>query len=368
MFKIGFAQFSPTRCDVNANAAAVERLLHGVEADLLVLPELANSGYLYASPEALAPFSEPGDGTGPFLSALRRLAGQTGGVIVRVRALPPDRLPPGAPAAHTRQVTEREKAQEIARAIEGTRLVLKKKAGEHDTLYGTVTPSELAEALAAEAIAIATQVAAGPAPAFAATKQLMNQSAGVDRLDDPAERRAAFAAHKRVESLGGTVAPDLTADRRAAEWVLSIAGKVTIRIGDEKREIPAAKDLPTYRKFVDAVKVPVLARGGVIVAAEIAKALDAALDLLLESAQDLRVLALRDAELAAQRFEADLADVNTVEQQASLQFLAVEAAGQCRDRGESLASSAALRCLPLPRSGVSPSAHHHRIGCRFRRH
>ena len=82
MFKIGFAQFSPTRCDVTANVAAVERLLHGVEADLLVLPELANSGYLYASPEALSPFSEPGDGSGPFLSALQRLAGRTGGVIV----------------------------------------------------------------------------------------------------------------------------------------------------------------------------------------------------------------------------------------------------------------------------------------------
>ena len=82
MFKIGFAQFSPTRCDVTANVAAVERLLLGAEADLLVLPELANSGYLYASPEALSPFSEPGDGSGPFLSALQRLAGRTGGVIV----------------------------------------------------------------------------------------------------------------------------------------------------------------------------------------------------------------------------------------------------------------------------------------------
>jgi len=82
MFKIGFAQFSPARCDVAANVAAVERLLHGAAVDLLVLPELANSGYLYASPDALAPFSEPGDGSGPFLSALQRLAGAIGGVIV----------------------------------------------------------------------------------------------------------------------------------------------------------------------------------------------------------------------------------------------------------------------------------------------
>ena len=42
----------------------------------------------------------------------------------------------------------------LARAIEGTRLVLKKKAGEHDALYGTVTSAELAEALAARGISV----------------------------------------------------------------------------------------------------------------------------------------------------------------------------------------------------------------------
>ncbi|MCX6032318.1 MAG: hypothetical protein NT169_23865 [Chloroflexi bacterium] len=82
MFTVGFVQFRPVRRDVAANVAAVERLLAGVRADLLVLPELANSGYLYAAPADLAPYAEPGDGSGPFLAALRRLAGQTGGVIV----------------------------------------------------------------------------------------------------------------------------------------------------------------------------------------------------------------------------------------------------------------------------------------------
>jgi predicted amidohydrolase len=82
MFKIGFVQFSPVRRDVATNIAAVARLLAGVRADLLVLPELANSGYVYASPADVAPYAEPGDGSGPFLSALRGLAGETGGVIV----------------------------------------------------------------------------------------------------------------------------------------------------------------------------------------------------------------------------------------------------------------------------------------------
>ena len=39
----------------HANVAQVERLLAGVQADLLVLPELANSGYMYAFPGCACP-------------------------------------------------------------------------------------------------------------------------------------------------------------------------------------------------------------------------------------------------------------------------------------------------------------------------
>ena len=48
---VGFVQFNPVRYDVAANIAQIERLLAGVRADLLVLPELANSGYMYATPD-----------------------------------------------------------------------------------------------------------------------------------------------------------------------------------------------------------------------------------------------------------------------------------------------------------------------------
>ncbi len=82
MFTVGFLQFRPVRGDVAANVTAIARLLVGVHADLLVLPELANSGYLYTAPADLAPYAEPGDGSGPFLTALRSLAAATGGVIV----------------------------------------------------------------------------------------------------------------------------------------------------------------------------------------------------------------------------------------------------------------------------------------------
>jgi len=82
MFRAGFVQFCPVRYDVAANIAALQGLLTDVRVDLLVLPELANSGYMYAAPSDLLPFTEPGDGSGPFLSALRELAARIGGVIV----------------------------------------------------------------------------------------------------------------------------------------------------------------------------------------------------------------------------------------------------------------------------------------------
>ena len=82
MFTVGFVQFCPVRDDVLANVETVERLLDGVRADLLVLPELANSGYMYATTADLDPYAEAGDDSGHFLSALRQLAARTGGVIV----------------------------------------------------------------------------------------------------------------------------------------------------------------------------------------------------------------------------------------------------------------------------------------------
>lgn len=81
-YRVGFCQFAPERHDVAANIVHIEALLRDVRADLLVLPELANSGYMYASATALAPYAEPGDGSGPFLAALQRLAVHTGGLIV----------------------------------------------------------------------------------------------------------------------------------------------------------------------------------------------------------------------------------------------------------------------------------------------
>ncbi|HEY6930632.1 MAG TPA: 50S ribosomal protein L9 [Thermoanaerobaculia bacterium] len=45
-------------------------------------------------------------------------------------------------------------AQEVARKVEGLTLVIQKKAGEEGVLYGSVTPSEIADALVARGIEV----------------------------------------------------------------------------------------------------------------------------------------------------------------------------------------------------------------------
>lgn len=58
--KIGFAQFCPKLGDVNANVTKVGQLLESSgPADLLVLPELSNSGYNFESKEQAWELSEP---------------------------------------------------------------------------------------------------------------------------------------------------------------------------------------------------------------------------------------------------------------------------------------------------------------------
>jgi large subunit ribosomal protein L9 len=49
---------------------------------------------------------------------------------------------------------EKDEAQKVAQSIEGVRIVLHKKAGENNALYGSVTSSELADALAAKGLTV----------------------------------------------------------------------------------------------------------------------------------------------------------------------------------------------------------------------
>lgn len=81
-FTIAVLQFEPKRKNVERNIRKINNLLEGVKADLLVLPELSNSGYLYEMPQELEPSSEDRHGNGRFLNALVEKSKQIGGVII----------------------------------------------------------------------------------------------------------------------------------------------------------------------------------------------------------------------------------------------------------------------------------------------
>jgi predicted amidohydrolase len=67
--KAGYVQFSPVLGDSQENRARIERLVaEAAGADLVVLPELCNSGYRFASREEALAASEPADG--PFTGFL----------------------------------------------------------------------------------------------------------------------------------------------------------------------------------------------------------------------------------------------------------------------------------------------------------
>ena len=57
--KIGFIQFKPVFGDVSANVEKMKNLISSAEADLLVLPELATTGYTFTSQEELTNIAEP---------------------------------------------------------------------------------------------------------------------------------------------------------------------------------------------------------------------------------------------------------------------------------------------------------------------
>lgn len=69
---MGFLQTRPRFGDVEANVSAIERELASVRDATLVLPELATTGYLFASRREALDLAEPANG--PTLRRLRRLA------------------------------------------------------------------------------------------------------------------------------------------------------------------------------------------------------------------------------------------------------------------------------------------------------
>ncbi|MGC8857634.1 MAG: nitrilase-related carbon-nitrogen hydrolase [Ignavibacteria bacterium] len=79
--KIGFLQFKPQFGNVQNNIARIEKLLVGEKFDLIVLPELSNSGYLFTNRNEVENFSEE-VGEGIFSRMLRKIAFEKNSYII----------------------------------------------------------------------------------------------------------------------------------------------------------------------------------------------------------------------------------------------------------------------------------------------
>jgi len=56
--KAGFIQFNPSFGDIDHNIKVLAAFTEGIDCDLLVLPELCTTRYLFVSPDAVASLSE----------------------------------------------------------------------------------------------------------------------------------------------------------------------------------------------------------------------------------------------------------------------------------------------------------------------
>lgn len=79
--KAGLVQFRPAFLDPEANALTITQMLSPLEFDLMVIPELANSGYFFSDEKQLLQCSEDVSG-GIFIDALRKLSQSKNAYIV----------------------------------------------------------------------------------------------------------------------------------------------------------------------------------------------------------------------------------------------------------------------------------------------
>lgn len=80
MLKVGYVQSSPIFGEKYKNFEEIERLLIGVKADLIVLPELFSTGYTFISKEESRSLAETKDGE--TASFIRELSIKSGAIIV----------------------------------------------------------------------------------------------------------------------------------------------------------------------------------------------------------------------------------------------------------------------------------------------
>ncbi len=79
--RVSALQFAPRRADVAWNLARIASLADGIRTDLLVIPELASTGYFFVDPEELAPLAEVA-GQGEFCRWMLEDAARGGRVVI----------------------------------------------------------------------------------------------------------------------------------------------------------------------------------------------------------------------------------------------------------------------------------------------
>ncbi len=78
--RVGYFQFDVVWGDPDRNVAIIESAVGGADTDLIVLPELCTTGYLFDSVEALNGLAEPLDG--PVVTRFSELAVDNASTIV----------------------------------------------------------------------------------------------------------------------------------------------------------------------------------------------------------------------------------------------------------------------------------------------
>lgn len=78
--RLAVAQFRPAFADVHTNVEHILQVIRSADADVVVLPELATSGYFFLSRAEVQRVAEPLDG--PSILAMRDVAEETGRVVV----------------------------------------------------------------------------------------------------------------------------------------------------------------------------------------------------------------------------------------------------------------------------------------------
>ncbi len=101
-------------------------------------------------------------------------------------------------AAEARELQERQDAEAVATRLTGVELVMERRVGEGETLYGSVTAADIAEALAARGVAVEKRKISLHEP----IKQL-------GEFDVPVKMHRDVTAHVKVKvtPIGGTTPP-----------------------------------------------------------------------------------------------------------------------------------------------------------------